>query len=166
MTIGFIGLGVMGKPMAKNLLSRGHQLVVHNRSAGAVDELVAMGATRAATPEDVARAARRVFTMLPDSPDVERVLEGEHGVFRAIQPGTILIDTSSITLKAATITLQGATQVSVKAPQVGLQADGQLQAKGATVAVQGSAQAQVKAPVTQVNGDGMLQLKGGVTTIN
>ena len=98
--VGFIGLGVMGKPMAKNLLAGGYSLVVHSRSAGPVDELVALGAARAASPSDVARQATRIITMLPDSPDVERVLEGEQGVFSAVQPGTILIDTSTISLWA------------------------------------------------------------------
>jgi 2-hydroxy-3-oxopropionate reductase len=94
--VGFIGLGVMGKPMAKNLLAKGYPLVVHNRSRGAVDELVAAGAAAAASSADVARRARRIITMLPDSPDVEQVLEGPDGVFSAMQPGTILIDMSSI----------------------------------------------------------------------
>jgi 2-hydroxy-3-oxopropionate reductase len=96
LTLGFIGLGVMGRPMAKNLLAAGYPLVVHSRSPRPVDELVAAGATRATSPADVARRATRVVTMLPDSPDVEHVLAGEQGVFSAIQPGTILIDTSSI----------------------------------------------------------------------
>ena len=95
-TIGFIGLGVMGRPMAKNLLAKGHRLVVHSRSAGPVEELVAAGAGRATSPADVASRATRIITMLPDSPDVERVLEGPDGVFQSIQRGTILIDTSTI----------------------------------------------------------------------
>jgi 2-hydroxy-3-oxopropionate reductase len=95
-TVGFIGLGLMGKPMAKNLLKRGYPLVVHSRSAPPVDELVAAGATRAGSPAEVARQCRRIFTMLPDSPDVELVLEGPDGIFSAVQPGTILIDSSSI----------------------------------------------------------------------
>lgn len=94
--VGFIGLGVMGKPMAKNLLAGGYSLVVHSRSAGPVDELVAAGAARAASPADVARQAKRIITMLPDSPDVEHVLEGKQGIFSAVEPGTIIIDTSSI----------------------------------------------------------------------
>ena len=94
--IGFIGLGVMGKPMAKNLLGRGYALVVHSRSSGPVDELVSAGAVRAGSPGEVASRVTRVITMLPDSPDVEQVLEGEQGVFSAIQRGTIVIDTSSI----------------------------------------------------------------------
>jgi 2-hydroxy-3-oxopropionate reductase len=94
--VGFIGLGVMGKPMAKNLLAKGYPLVVHNRSRPAVEELVSAGATRATSPADVARHARRIITMVPDSPDVEQVLEGPDGVFSAIQPESILIDMSSI----------------------------------------------------------------------
>ena len=95
-TIGFIGLGLMGKPMAANLLKAGYPVVVHSRSQGPVDELVAQGARRGTSPADVARQATRVITMVPDSPDVERVLDGPDGVFRALQPGTIVIDMSSI----------------------------------------------------------------------
>src|SRR5688572_21669977 len=95
-TVGFIGLGLMGKPMAKNLLKAGFPLVVHSRSQGPVDDLVAAGAERAASPADVAKRATRIFTMVPDSPDVELVLEGPNGVFSALQPGTIIIDCSSI----------------------------------------------------------------------
>ena len=79
-TVGFIGLGVMGRPMARNLLAKGHPLVVHSRSQGPVEELVAVGAARASSPADVARRAKRIITMVPDSPDVERVLEGADGV--------------------------------------------------------------------------------------
>ena len=82
--------------MAKNLLNAGHPLVVHSRSPAPVDDLVAAGALRASSPAEVARRATRIFTMVPDSPDVELVLEGPDGVFGAMQPGTILIDTSTI----------------------------------------------------------------------
>jgi 2-hydroxy-3-oxopropionate reductase len=95
-TIGFIGLGLMGKPMAANLLKAGYPVVVHSRSQGPVEELVAAGARRGTSPADVARQATRVITMVPDSPDVERVLDGPDGVFSALQPGTIVIDMSSI----------------------------------------------------------------------
>ena len=70
-TIGFIGLGLMGRPMAHNLLKRGFALVVHSRSQAPVDELVKAGATRATSPADVARQATRIITMVPDAPDVE-----------------------------------------------------------------------------------------------
>ena len=95
-TIGFIGLGLMGRPMGKNLLKAGYPLVVHSRSPAPVDDLVGAGALRASSPAEVARRATRIFTMVPDSPDVELVLEGPDGVFSAMQPGTILIDTSTI----------------------------------------------------------------------
>jgi 2-hydroxy-3-oxopropionate reductase len=94
--VGFIGLGLMGRPMAKNLLKAGFPLLVHSRSAGPVEDLVAHGAERADSPAAIARRATRIVTMLPDSPDVEKVLEGPDGVFSAMQPGTILIDCSSI----------------------------------------------------------------------
>ena len=100
-TIGFVGLGLMGRPMAHNLLKAGFPLVVHSRSPAPVDELVAAGAARAESPADVARRVTRIVTMLPDSPDVERVLEAENGVFSAIQPATIIIDCSSISPRVA-----------------------------------------------------------------
>ena len=95
-TIGFIGLGRMGKPMARNLLAAGRRLVVHNRSREAVGELVAAGAMAAASPREVAAAAGAVITMLPDSPDVEAVLRGPDGVFAGAAKGTLLIDMSTI----------------------------------------------------------------------
>jgi 2-hydroxy-3-oxopropionate reductase len=95
-TIGFIGLGVMGKPMAKNLIKAGHRLVVHNRSRAAVDELSAAGAAAAASPAEVARASTIVITMLPDTPDVELVLTGSDGVLSALTRGTVVVDMSSI----------------------------------------------------------------------
>jgi 2-hydroxy-3-oxopropionate reductase len=94
--VGFIGLGVMGRPMARNLLKRGFSLVVHSRSRGPVDELVAAGAAAAESPADVARRTTRIITMLPDGPDVQQVLAGRDGVFATLQPGTILIDMSTI----------------------------------------------------------------------
>src|SRR5918993_3201152 len=95
-TVGFIGLGLMGRPMAKNLLKAGVALVVHSRSPGPVDDLVSAGAQRATSPADVARRCTRIFTMVPDSPDVELVLEGPDGVFSALQRGAIIVDCSSI----------------------------------------------------------------------
>lgn len=94
--IGFIGLGLMGKPMALNLRKHQFDVIVHSRSRGPVDALVAAGATAAATPADVARQARIVITMLPDGPDVSTVLEGPDGIFSAMQPGTIIVDSSTI----------------------------------------------------------------------
>jgi len=95
-TVGFIGLGLMGRPMASNLLKAGFPLVVHNRSPKSVEALVASGASSAASPADVARQSTVVITMLPDSKDVQLVLSGPQGVFEAVQPGAVLIDMSSI----------------------------------------------------------------------
>ena len=94
--IGFIGLGIMGKPMATNLLAAGLDLTVHSRSAGPVDELVDAGATRASGPAEVAAASDVTITMLPDTPDVEQVLTGAGGVLEGAAPGSLVIDMSSI----------------------------------------------------------------------
>ena len=96
MRIGFIGLGIMGLPMARNLLAAGHELVVHNRSRAAVDALAAEGAAAAASPAEVARRAGVVLTMLPDGPDVETVVLGEDGVAAGMGEGSLLVDMSSI----------------------------------------------------------------------
>jgi len=95
-TVGFIGLGLMGRPMARNLLKRGFNVVAHSRSQAPVDDVVAAGGEAASSPAEVARRATRIVTMLPDSPDVERVMEGADGIFTAVQKGTILIDMSTI----------------------------------------------------------------------
>ncbi len=94
--VGYIGLGLMGKPMARNILKAGFPLVVHNRSRAAVDELVAEGATAAWTPAEVARQADVVITNLPDSPDVELVALGENGIIEGAHEGLIFIDNSTI----------------------------------------------------------------------
>jgi 2-hydroxy-3-oxopropionate reductase len=95
-TIGFIGLGIMGKPMARNLMKAGYPLVVHNRSRAAVDELSKEGAQPVASSREVAAQSEVLITMLPDSPDVELVYAGEQGVFAGAKPGMLLIDMSSI----------------------------------------------------------------------
>ena len=94
--IGTIGLGIMGGAIARNLLKAGHELVVHNRSQAVVDELVALGAVRATTPAEVAAQVEFVFTNLPDSPDVEKVVLGEHGIIEGAHPGLIYVDNSTI----------------------------------------------------------------------
>jgi len=91
----------MGRPMATNLLKAGYPLIVHNRSQQAVDALVELGAKRAATPAEIAKQCTRIITMVPDSPDVEQVLEGANGVFSALQRGSIIIDNSSIAPEVA-----------------------------------------------------------------
>jgi len=94
--VGFIGLGLMGRPMALNLLKHGHQIVVHSRSRGPVDSLAEAGATAVSSPAAVAATCRHIVTMLPDGSDVALVLEGPQGLFTSLQPGTIIIDSSTI----------------------------------------------------------------------
>jgi 2-hydroxy-3-oxopropionate reductase len=99
-TIGFIGLGVMGRPMAGHLLKKGHTVVVHNRSQAAVDALVKEGARRGASPRDVASQSTVIITMVPDTPDVEQVIAGSDGVLAGLQRGSLVIDMSSISPSA------------------------------------------------------------------
>jgi 2-hydroxy-3-oxopropionate reductase len=91
--VGFIGLGIMGRPMAGHLLAAGLPLTVHSRSPGPVDELVAAGAARAGSPAEVARASDVVITMLPDTADVVEVIGA---LVPALAPGSLVIDMSSI----------------------------------------------------------------------
>ena len=94
--VGYIGLGLMGKSIARNILKAGFPVVVHNRSRGAVDELVAEGATAANSPKEVAEQVDIVFTNLPDSPDVEKVALGENGILSGAKVGLIMVDNSTI----------------------------------------------------------------------
>lgn len=94
--VGFIGLGLMGKPMARNLMRAGYPLTIHNRSRGPVDELAAEGATPATSPKEVAEQVDVVITCLPDSPDVEQVTLGSNGITEGGRPGLTVIDMSTI----------------------------------------------------------------------
>jgi len=94
--VGFIGLGIMGKPMAMNLMKAGHSLKVFNRSKESVKELVALGAEEALSPGDAAVGVDALITMLPDSPDVRKVMIGEGGVIEYAERGLLYIDMSSI----------------------------------------------------------------------
>jgi len=96
MTIGFIGLGIMGKPMAKNLLKAGYSLVVYDVMAAPVTELVAAGATAGTSPKDVAAQCDLIITMLPNSPHVKTAVTGPNGVIEGAKPGSIVVDMSSI----------------------------------------------------------------------
>jgi 2-hydroxy-3-oxopropionate reductase len=96
MKIGFIGLGIMGKPMAKNLLKAGHELAVFDINKENVENVTAAGARAASSAADAASRVPLVITMLPNSPHVKTVVLGEKGVLEGAQPGTILIDMSSI----------------------------------------------------------------------
>lgn len=94
--IGFIGLGIMGKPMSKNLLKAGYKLLVLDLNESAMEELVSLGAGKASTPAEVASGCDVIITMLPNSPEVKEVVLGKNGMIEAIQKGSVLIDMSSI----------------------------------------------------------------------
>jgi len=96
LTIGYIGLGLMGKSIARNILKAGFPVVVHNRSQPAVDELVSEGARAADTPAEVSAKVDVVFTSLPDSPDVELVALGSHGIIEGAHAGLTFVDNSTI----------------------------------------------------------------------
>ena len=101
LTVGYIGLGLMGKSIARNILKAGFPLVVHNRSRAAVDELVAEGASSATSAAEVAAQVQVVFTNLPDTPDVEKVVLGGKGILEGAHPGLIFVDNSTIKPAAA-----------------------------------------------------------------
>jgi len=102
-SIGFIGLGLMGKPMALNLAKAGAEVIIHNRSQGVVQELAAQGLSSALTPADVLRQVSTVILMLPDSQTVQAIIEGKDGVLEALSPDTLVIDmgTTEATLTRA-----------------------------------------------------------------
>ena len=101
--VGYIGLGIMGKSMARNILNAGFPLIVHNRSQESVEELVSEGAESACSPKEVASNVDVVFTNLPDSPDVELVVFGHDGVIEGAREGLVFVDNS--TIKPATARL-------------------------------------------------------------
>jgi 2-hydroxy-3-oxopropionate reductase len=94
--IGVIGLGIMGKPMALNLLKAGYPVVVFNRSRPAMQELAAAGATLADSPRAIAQQSDVVITMVPDSPDVEMIVMGRDGLLDSVRPGMLFVDMSTI----------------------------------------------------------------------
>ena len=96
MRIGYIGLGLMGKSIARNILKAGFPVVVFNRSKPSMDELAAEGAEIGISPADVASRVDIVFTNLPDSPDVEGVVLGKNGIIEGAHPGLIYVDNSTI----------------------------------------------------------------------
>ena len=114
-TVGFIGLGVMGAPMAGNLVEAGHSLVVHSRSPEPVDALAEAGAETAQSPREVAERADVVITMLPDSPAVEAVVLGDDGVLAGASEGDLLVDMSTIHPTVSVAIAQAATERGVAA---------------------------------------------------
>jgi 2-hydroxy-3-oxopropionate reductase len=134
MRVGFIGLGLMGKPMAGHILKAGYPLTVHNRSRTAVDELVKIGAHAATAPRAVAMDSDVVITMLPDSPDVEAVVNGTDGILAGARPNLIHVDMSTISVTATRrIAALEADQgvIHIDAPVSG----GDVGAKNATLSI-------------------------------
>lgn len=113
-TVGFIGLGIMGKPMACNLLRAGYSLVIHNRSQAPLAELLTIGAVAAQSPRQVAELSDRVITMLPDSPDVEQVALGPEGLIQGARPGLIYADMSTIAPTSAVRVANALAQKGVR----------------------------------------------------
>ncbi len=152
--VGYIGLGLMGKSIARNILKAGFPVVVHNRSRAAVDELVSEGATNANSPREIASQVDILFTNLPDSPDVEKVVLGKNGIIEGARAGLIVIDNSTIKPASARKIAEKLKEkgvFSLDAPVSG----GDIGARNATLTIMvgGDADALAKAlPVLQAMG--------------
>ena len=134
LTVGYIGLGLMGKSIARNILQAGFPLIVHNRSRLAVDELAAEGAQAASSPAEVAARVDVVFTNLPDTPDVEEVVLGGNGIASGAHPGLIWVDNSTIkpaAARALAAKLSGLGVLALDAPVSG----GDVGARNASLAI-------------------------------
>ncbi len=158
--VGYIGLGLMGKSIARNILKAGFPLVVHNRSRAAVDELVAEGAVAAFSPAEVACQVDVVFTNLPDSPDVERVVLGAGGILEGANPGLVLVDNSTIkpaTARLLALALEPKGILSLDAPVSG----GDIGARNGTLAIMvgGPAEALERVlPILQATGKSIIHV--------
>ncbi|HVN14868.1 MAG TPA: NAD(P)-binding domain-containing protein [Anaerolineales bacterium] len=132
--VGYIGLGLMGKSIARNILKAGFPLMVHNRSHAAVDELVAEGALSADSPAQVAAQVDVVFTNLPDTPDVEKVVLGQNGIIAGAHEGLIYVDNSTIkpaTARTIAAELKKKGVLALDAPVSG----GDIGARNATLTI-------------------------------
>lgn len=132
--IGYIGLGLMGKAIASNLLRAGFELTVHNRSRAAVQDLVSLGASEAESPQQVAVASELVITNLPDSPDVEAVVLGSEGVLEGASAGMIYVDNSTIKPETARSIAHALAKKSVSALDAPV-SGGDVGAKDGTLAI-------------------------------
>jgi len=140
--IGFIGLGLMGKPMSGHLVKAGYPVTVYNRSRPAIDELVAQGARAASSPREMAANSEVVITMLPDSPDVDAIALGPNGIVEGARPGVIHIDMSTIAPPAARRIAEAEERAGLEnldAPVSG----GDIGAKNATLTIMVGGQAEV-----------------------
>ena len=147
--IGYIGLGLMGSSIARNILKAGFPLIVHNRSRAVVDELTSEGAKPAFSPAEVASQVEVVFTNLPDTPDVEKVTLGEHGIIEGAHPGLIWVDNSTIkpaAARAIAVKLAERQVLSLDAPVSG----GDIGAREATLTIMAGGPAEALAKVMPV----------------
>jgi 2-hydroxy-3-oxopropionate reductase len=148
-TVGYIGLGLMGKSIARNILKAGFALVVYNRSQAAVAELVAEGARAAHSPAEVAAQVDVVFTNLPDSPDVELVALGPDGIIAGAHPGLIFVDNSTIqpaVARSIAARLAEAGVLALDAPVSG----GDIGARNGTLAIMVGGTAEALAQVRPI----------------
>jgi 2-hydroxy-3-oxopropionate reductase len=132
--LGFIGLGIMGKPMAGHLIKAGHEVSIYNRSSSPVQALAAKGALACKSSKEVAQKSEVIFIMVPDTPDVEAVLFGKEGVAEGVRPGSIVVDMSSISPIATKEFAKRLSAMQVKmldAPVSG----GQVGAENATLSI-------------------------------
>ena len=142
MKVGFIGLGAMGRPMALHLLGAGHELSVYARRAEAAQPLVDAGATRRATPAEVAAHSEVVFTVVTTGADVETVALGEDGILYGAKPGTVLVDMGTIppgTARRIAAKLAERGIETIDAPVSG----GEVGAQNATLAIMAGGKAEV-----------------------
>ncbi len=160
--IGLIGLGIMGKPMARNLLRAGYPLIVHNRRRAPMDELVELSARAADSPKQLAAGSNIVITMLPDSETVARVVSGENGIFDGAEPGTIVIDMSTTSPRVArelSISAEARGFAMLDAPVSG----GEVGAQDATLSIMvgGTADAFTRVlPILRVLGSNVVHVGG------
>ena len=147
--VGYIGLGLMGKSIARNILKAGFPVVVHNRSQAAVDELVSEGAKAAASPKEVAEQVDVVFTNLPDTPDVEKVVLGENGIIEGAHDGLIFVDNSTIKPASARMLAEKLKEKSVFALDAPV-SGGDIGAKNGTLTIMVGGEAEALEKVTPV----------------
>jgi 2-hydroxy-3-oxopropionate reductase len=149
LTVGYIGLGLMGKSIARNILKAGFPLVVHNRSRAAVMELAAEGAVAANSPKEVAAQVDVVFTNLPDTPDVEQVVLGKDGIIEGAHDGLIFVDNSTIKPASARMLAEKLKEKNVSALDAPV-SGGDIGAKNATLTIMVGGEASVLEKVMPV----------------
>jgi 2-hydroxy-3-oxopropionate reductase len=157
--LGFIGVGIMGKPMAKNLIDAGYKLIANDIVKEALDEVVEYGAERAISPKNVAEKSDIIITMLPNSPDVRKAVLGENGVIEGVREGQILIDMSSI---APLVSREVAEELKKKGVETldGPVSGGQEKAQAGTLAIMVGGKREVFEECKEI-----LEVMGGSVTL-